>query len=150
MRKIKKAIFYFKNAVLGYALSSLSFSIIPFASFEHSVPERILAYSVGILFWGGLVYGSVMMLLVNRLRKQRSFKKYCLPGFLGFVRNRKALVADIGMLVAIILFIVFSKLFGAYRFITMITLSLSVFFIYLHSIFNGNNYAYISERRSNL
>lgn len=133
-------------SVLCYAVSSISFLCIPFSDFNEDGIKRIMAYMVGGLFWSGLIVGLILTAVLGFWRKKASKKKCKLPGILCFFRNKQAMRCDSAMLLMIVLFIISQNFLGLYHWISIILLSSMLFSIYMHSVLNGNNYAYAMQR----
>lgn len=129
-----------------FAISSSSFLFIPKSNFNGSDSQQVIAYSVSILFWGGLLSRIISLILLDFKRRKDKFRiSYC-PGMLRFFRNKKAKICDSCMIVSILAFIATEKHLGLYHTLSLVLLALSVLSIYLHSILNGNNYAYVFQK----
>lgn len=135
-----------RRSIAYYACSAASFLLIPISDFRGEGLERILAYLVGVLFWLGLLLGLVLTHRLSRIRKAAQYKAYQRPGLLCFFRNRRAVVGDIALLVSLLCLIVLQKLLGASHTASVALLSVTCFNVYLHAVFNGNNYAYAVQR----
>lgn len=133
-------------SILCFAVSSLSFFLIPFSNFRSSGIEQTMAYMVGGLFWLGLISGLIVTTILSHIRKKDSKKKNRLPGVLCFFKNKRAKQCDVTMFIALVLFIISQKLLGLYHWVSIILLSITLFSVYLHSILNGNNYAYAIQK----
>lgn len=133
-------------SVLCFAISSISFFLIPFSNFRGNGIEQTMVYMVGGLFWIGLVSGLIVTAILSHIRRKDSKKKNSLPGVLCFFKNKRAKQCDITMFVALVLFIISEKLVGLYHWVSIILLSITLFSLYLHSILNGNNYAYAIQK----
>lgn len=140
---LKKYLFL---SIFCFFISSFSFLFILISDFDGTKTERFFAYAVGGGFWSGLLTGLVLMFILGYKRKKVKFKKYKFPGILCFFGNKEAKICDIIILPSIILMIVFQRIFGVYHWLSIIFLSITLFSIYLHSVFNGNNYAYITQK----
>ena len=127
---------------LCFAVSSFSFLFIPKSNFNGDGSQKVLAYMVGILFWFGLFFGLLFLFILNIKRKQSRFKKYRLIGVFNFFKNKKAKNCDLAMCVSVVSFGISYHIFGLYHTMSLILLTLSTLSVYLHSILNGNNYAY--------
>lgn len=134
------------GSIVCFALSSMSFLLIPISDFNGTLIRRILAYMVGGLFWGGLLVGLIMMAILSSWIKKFFQKKRKLPGILCFFRNKQAKGCDCAMLMIIVLFIVSQRSLGLYHWISIILLSCMLMSIYMHSVLNGKIYAYIMQR----
>lgn len=133
-------------SVFCFTVSSLSFLLIPFSDFRGMGIKQTMAYMVGGLFWLGLILGLVITIILGNIRKRDSHKKHAIPGLLCFFKNKRAMQCDIVMFAALILFVISQKLLGIYHLASIILLSTTLFSVYLHSILNGNNYAYAIQK----
>lgn len=137
---------YIRISEVFFAISSSSFLFIPKANFNGRNSQRALAYVVGVLFWTGLTVGLFSMILLNNKRRKNKFRKYCCPGVIRFFSNKKAKICDVLMLLSLNIFLVVKHFIGLYHGFTLVLLALSVLLIYMHSILNGNNYAYAFQK----
>ena len=126
----------------AFAVSSASFLLIPVSSFSGTSLQKTLAYLVGILFWSGLIAGTAMSAVLGKIRRTEHYKKYDLPGALCFFKNKKAKLFDIVMIAAAVALIITSIIGAGTGWVYMILLSACVFSVYMHSVFNGNNYSF--------
>ena len=133
-------------SIFSFAISSFSFLLIPLSSFHGTKLQLIFAYAVGILFWSGLITGLIFTVLLGNKRKKAGFKGYTLPGIFNFFKNVKAKVFDVLMVFNVIMLLISSNLLGMYHNLSVLFLSLTCFSFYMHSIFNGNNYAYVNKK----
>ncbi len=144
--KIKSFNSYIIISIFSFAISSFSFLLIPLSSFHGTKLQLIFAYAVGTLFWSGLILGLIFIVLLSNQRKKDGFKKYKLLGIFNFFKNAKAKVFDVLMIFNVIMLIISSRLLGMHHNLSVIFLSLTCFSFYMHSIFNGNNYAYVNKK----
>lgn len=142
----KKYKLTFMGSTVCFAISSMSFFLIPVSDFNGKLIHRILAYMVGGLFWGGLLVGLIMTSILGSWMKKYSQKKRRLPGILCFFRNKQAKRYDCAMFLILVLFIVSQRILGLYHWISIILLSCMLMSIYMHSVLNGEIYAYIMQR----
>lgn len=133
-------------SMASFLISSLSFLMIPFSSFEGSKLQKALAYMVGFLFWIGLIVGLILTHYLSKIRQEYNYRKYFLPGIFCFFKNKKSRVCDILMIISAIAFIVVKTSFSNKILVLSITLSLLIFSVYIHSILNGNNYAFAVKK----
>ena len=133
-------------SVISFLISSLSFVLIPLSSFEGSKLQKALAYMVGVLFWTGLIVGLILTHYLSKIRQEHNYRKYLLPGIFCFFKNKKSRVCDILLIISAIAFIVVKVSFSNKILTLSIILSLLVFFIYIHSVLNGNNYAFAVKK----
>ncbi len=133
-------------SVISFLVSSLSFVLIPLSSFEGSKLQKALAYMVGFIFWIGLIVGLILTHYLSKIRQKHDYRKYFLPGILCFFRNKKSRFVDILMIILAIAFIIVKTSFSSEILVLSITLSLLVFSVYIHSVLNGNNYAFAVKK----
>lgn len=126
-------------SAVGFFLMSVSFILMPL--------ETIGIFS-GVIFWGGLVLG-VTLQIVLEARRRAFFAKYNMKcnkmqkprnGLLTFGSNQLAKIADIAMIVSIgatILAFICTKGLG---FLCYVFIAATVFTFCLHCIFNGRIY----------
>lgn len=141
--RLKKSMLF---SIFNFTVSSISFLLIPISNFHGTKLQLVFAYTVGVLFWSGLIVGLSVTILLGYKRKKDKFKVYKLPGIFNFFKNKKAKIFDVLMIFALIMFIIFSNLFGMYHNLSVLFLSLTWFFFCMHSVFNGNNYMYVSKK----
>lgn len=137
---------YIRISEVFFAISSSSFLFISKSDFNGRNSQRALAYMVGVLFWTGLTVGLLSMILLNSKRRKAKFQKYRCPGVIRFFSNKKAKICDVLMMFSLSLFLVIKYFNGLYHGFTLVLLALSVLLIYMHSILNGNNYAYAFQK----
>lgn len=136
----------FLNSLICFAVSSFSFLLIPLSDFRGTILQKLTAYVIGALFWIGFITGLIITMYIGNIRKKDCDKQYKLPGVLCFFKNEISVKCDISMIISVILLIIFQKLIGTYHIVSIILLSLTIFLIYIHSVFNGNNYAYMTKK----
>lgn len=126
-------------SVMGFFSASISFLLMPLESL------RILP---GALFWGGLIVGVLLQVILEH-RRRAFFAAYNMPrqkmqkprnGLCSFGSNRAAVIADrvMGLCVAaMILVLVLTK---GYGFWCYLCIAMAVFSFCLHCVFNGRIY----------
>ena len=133
-------------SVISFLISALSFILIPFSNFEGTKLQKALAYMVGFIFWIGLIVGLILTHYLGKIREKHNYRKYFLPGILCFFKNKKSKYIDILMIISAIAFIIVKTSFSNEILVLSITLSLLVFSVYIHSVLNGNNYAFAVKK----
>ena len=133
-------------SVISFLISALSFILIPFSNFEGTKLQKALAYMVGFIFWIGLIVGLILTHYLGKIREKHNYRKYFLQGILCFFKNKKSRFIDFLMIVSAIAFIIVKTLFSNEILVLSITLSLLVFSVYIHSVLNGNNYAFAVKK----
>ena len=126
-------------SVISFLISALSFILIPFSNFEGTKLQKALAYMVGFIFWIGLIVGLILTHYLGKIREKHNYRKYFLQGILCFF-------IDILMIISAIAFIIVKTSFSSEILVLSITLSLLVFSVYIHSVLNGNNYAFAVKK----
>lgn len=126
-------------SVGGFLLMSASFSLMPIES---------ITIIPGLLFWGGLVIG-VALQIVLEIRRRAFFKSYSVNrgkmqkpknGLLSFGSNTLAIIADRSMIIsfiAMILAFIFTKGHG---YICYAFIATTIFAFCMHCVFNGRIY----------
>lgn len=146
--KLKKT--KYKNALIAsigvFAMSSMSFLLIPISYFGGIKVQRFLAYMVGVLFWTGLIIGLIITFILGKVRKKANYQKYAMPGVICFFKNKKGKICDIVMIFSVALFIFIRLFFSNYILLWIIMLTISIFSTYMHSILNGNNYSFAVQK----
>lgn len=133
-------------SVISFLVSSLSFVLIPLSNFEGSKIQQAIAYMVGFIFWTGLIVGLILTYYLAKFRQKYNYKKYSLPGIFCFFKNKKSKVCDFLMVFSAITFFIIKTSFSNKIMVLSITLSLLVFSVYIHSVLNGNNYAFAVKK----
>ena len=129
-------------SILCFAVSSMSFLLIPMSNFNGTQIERILAYMVGILFWSGCIIGLAITFVLGRMRRKVGYKKYRIPGLFCFFNNKIGKICDIAMLISLIVIIAAKIMLKDHNLLWPVMISVAMFLIFIHSIINGNNYSY--------
>lgn len=133
-------------SVISFLISALSFILIPFSNFEGSKIQKALAYTVGFIFWIGLIVGLILTHYLGKKRQKHHYREHYLPGIFCFFKNKKSRACDILMIISAIAYIVVKTSFPDKIFVMSISLSLLVFSVYIHSVLNGNNYAFAVKK----
>ena len=146
MRKSKMDAVLLGISVLCFLMMSVTFMFMP--------KEPDGSFISGILFWIGLVSGSVLLVIVNSLRKE-FFKKNDIsykntkksrPGIFRFFSNRLAMIVDIICGAAFLGTVISMIATRGYGYICYPFISLTVFSFVLHCIFNGKNFDFILNK----
>ena len=126
-------------SICGFLLMSCGLALVPFP-WAGILP--------GALFWGGLLMGSVLLVILES-RRRAFFEHYRVKlekmqkprnGLLSFSSNKEAKIADIAMVisaVAAVLALIITKGSGL---ICYILIALTVFSFCMHCILNGRIY----------
>ena len=108
----------------------------------------------GIVFWTGLVGGSVMQIMLNAQRKDFfrknniSYKntKKSRAGIARFFTNRPAKIADVSFCVSLMATVIALIATKGYGYLCYVFISLTVFSFVLHCIFNGKNFDFVLNK----
>lgn len=129
----------------GYFLMSISFVLMPIDAL------KILP---GLLFWGGLLVGAALQIVLE-IRRRSFFKQYKAkrtnmqkPGFglLTFCSNQEGRIVDYTMaggLVATVLALLLTKGYGK---ICYLFIAITLYAFCLHCVFNGRIYFYVTNK----
>lgn len=133
-------------SIISFLISSLSFLMIPFSRFEGTLKQKVLAYLVGLFFWTGLIIGMIITFYLGKTRQKYNNKEHSLPGLFCFFKNKKSQIWDIIMLVSAFAFFIIKTAFANWTLAWSAALSLLTFSVYIHSVLNGNNYAFAVKK----
>lgn len=146
---MKKDISLMKIVIILLFISSFSLILSLFGDYSGNAFNIIMAYAVGVLFWGGLIAGYAILAVINSHRKNSPVNKTDRSadrvGIISFFSNRIAIIFDCAMPVLLILAIVFMFIPINNQVLTVIIYSLLVFSIHMHCLFNGMNFKYIKS-----
>lgn len=129
----------------GFAVLAISFLLMP-------VEE--LGFVPGILFWGGLIIGAALQIMLET-RRRSLFAKYNVNrktmqkprnGLLSFASNRIAAIGDGLLAVSAVVTVAAFILTKGTGYLCYAGLSMLVFFFCMHCIFNGRNYIYVKNQ----
>lgn len=131
-------------------VASLAIMLAPYAV-EKDNDSQVPMMIVGVLFWVGLLGAVAVNLRIGMARrkdptfsKRGSRLKYL--GLTHFFKNGNALLADVGMILSLIVFIVLEQC-DANQKIVFLFLGLLIFTFGMHCMLNGLNYLYINQKR---
>lgn len=130
----------------GFAALAISFLLMPIEA---------LGLVPGMLFWGGLIIGVVLQIVLEARRKslfaqynvKRETMQKARNGLLSFGSNYLAAIADILWAVSIIATIIVFVLTKGTGYFCYISLSVLVFSFCMHCILNGRIYIYIKNQK---
>lgn len=147
MGSIKKG---FAGAMAAFLISAVSPLLIPFAVDSDGKLDTA-GYAAGVMFWAGLVIGSIVYLSVSRklkseIREKPDGKKR-LPSALCFFSNSPAAIMDIVLIVGLAGSVYITVNVIVNEVVAAGCLLLALAGIYGHFLFNGKVYQYIWNRR---
>lgn len=133
------------TALMCYLVMSLTFLFMPL---EEDT------FITGIVFWAGLVSGSVLLMIVNGLRRaffrknDISYKntKKSRAGIFRLFSNRLAMIADILCGVSVLGTAISMLATHGFGYICYVFISLTVFSFVLHCVFNGKNFDFVLNK----
>lgn len=154
MKKTKQTEKLFLCSAASFSLMSLSILFMPLASELSEITNRISILVVGCVFWIGIVLGFVLLLMVNKERKEcfvksnkqnmqhnRGIRKsFLCPNFPATIFGFVMMMSLLGFII-----LLFTNL--KYGYVPFILLFLIVFSLCMYCLFNGKNYRYIKEIR---
>ncbi|NLI63654.1 MAG: hypothetical protein GX367_02860 [Bacteroidales bacterium] len=145
---------YLILSILGFLISSSTFFLVPFASFEKGGIAQKLAYTIGIAFWIGILAAVIFTMLLSSLRSKEEKKEknkrksHSKIGLVKFFSNKIAKTFDIIFMVSLAGQVIV-LIIGAHIMVEVTILFLLVFSFEMHCIFNGKNYSYIIKHKEN-
>ena len=118
------------------------------------MPVEGMGPVAGLLFWGGLILGTVLQFVLEACRKALFARYNVKPatmqkarsGLLSFRSNTPASVADIIMVGAVVATVAAFLLTKATGYICYVCLSVLIFSFCMHCILNGRIYVYVKNR----
>lgn len=132
-------------SISGFLLMSVSFILMPVKS---------LKLTPGILFWSGLVFGSITQVILE-VRRRAFFKSFKVKrknmqkprnGLLSFCSNREATVADGAMLICILAAVLAFIITKGYGYVCYIFLAAALFSFCMHCVLNGRIYFHANNQ----
>ncbi len=150
---MKKDILLFRISCVLFAISSFSILLSFIGDYKGNGISVLFAVLTGVLFWTGLVFGIVSILLVNKHRKKSEKKKSVdyisrirRTGAASFFSNKLAAKVDIAMVALFILMLVTMFIPAVSQNITLVFVAFFMFSVYMHCMLNGVNYKYINSK----
>ncbi len=107
---------------------------------------------VGVLFWGGLIAGYVMLSMLGKRRNEYSLKDSDFSNLvkknkgitiLKFASNKQAFYFDVSMGISFIFGVIFLFIPGIGQSIFVVLFAIFLFSLHMHCILNGMNFKYI-------
>lgn len=146
-------------------ISSFSLLLSFFGDYNGNLFNKIIAYTIPVLFWGGMIVAYVMLYKFNKKRTVLSENEKItqkesanshnrikrptrfMPGALRILSNKYATIFDFLSLIFLILIIVFSFIPNMNQAVVIVSLTLLVFCLHMHCLLNGVNFTYILLKR---
>lgn len=145
MCKKSKCNVYLIASVISFFVFSVSFLLMPIETRKVINDVNLVSIVAGVMFWLGLVIGSVMQILFCKSIGKVAFEKKTNPGLISFFKNKLAMVFDV-LLILSGLGLVFSIILtSATGYACYIFVTLTAFCFCAHCIFNGKNYCFIAN-----
>ncbi len=157
MNKHKSDVFLFVALVVSFLFVALSFLLIPIESDKLIGELSLMPFIAGIVFWVSLV-SALIFLVVLSVKRRKFYVRYNLKqnekhkriGFLSFFRNKFAAAVDILMVISFVLLVIVFVVTGGKYYDSYVAISLSLFLLFMHSIFNGKLFFYICALRKTI
>ena len=133
-----------------YALMSLAILLLPFVNSGGTAGQDILQYVIGILFWAGLLAGSVFYIFLYRKYKNRIVTELPdgrVPAFLRFFSSPAAAATDLALILGIGGMVYCSLAEKPAEGLELASMFLLVTSLYLHFLVNGKIFRYISQSK---
>ncbi len=154
MRSINRIKQLFWFATIFLLLMAGSILIMPMATKVGEEDRTVLLLS-GLVFWISCIAGYTLLFMANKERKYFIRRKLdgdismgCRSGIITFFDNVPATIADVAMIASFLLFvgIYFTEL--KYEYISYVLLSILVFSLNMHCLFNGRIYKATKYKRT--
>lgn len=148
---MKKDNLLFRICCAMFGISAFSILLSFFGDYNGNQSAVFFAVMTGVLFWGGLILGVVLLFILNNHRKKnKHFRDVGRTGnqrfgALSFFSNKTAAVFDIAMVVLLILVVISMFIPLMNQGITLALFAFFLFSVYMHSLFNGVNFTYINS-----
>lgn len=136
-----------------FSINDTVFSVMPLNM--PNIEPRILNIIIGSVFWGFLIIGIVMQVILARRRKMwirrnhlwrnRNFT-YSKVGILAFAQNTFGCIADVILGLSLIILIIAAVLTKSAGYVCYAALAVFVFAFCLHCILNGKIFYYIQNQ----
>lgn len=149
MKKIQMDGLLLGLSVLSFLTMSVSFLLMPV--------EKMKLFP-GLLFWGGLVAGTALLIVLEQRRRtffrvhggNRSKFQKSRIGLLSIRSNREATIADCALLASVAATILAFVLTKGTGYICYVCVAAAAFFLCLRCILNGRLYFHIQNREKTL
>lgn len=150
-----------KFVVISLAISSFSLLLVMFGDYNGNALNKAIAVLTGVLFWGFLIIGYVILGIISGHRKTYERKNRAdlgrkanrdankRPGIICFFSNQKAIIADIVMIVSFIINLIFMFIPSVNQVVAVIFIAIFAFAVHMHCVLNGVNFRYIAHISKN-
>lgn len=153
MRRRKKDIILLCVSICSFFVMALSILIMPIET--DNIEPRTLNIIIGSMFWGFLIIGVTIQIILaqrrkswirkNHLRRNRSFLNSKV-GIISFAQNLFGCIADVTLGLSLIVLIVALVLTNSAGYACYISLSIFVIAFCLHCILNGKIFYYVQNQ----
>lgn len=153
MQRRKQDIILLCVSIGSFYLMALSFLLMPLKLPE--IEPRILNIISGTMFWGFLIIGIVMQVILaqrrkiwirrNHLQRNRNFL-HSKVGIIAFAQNVFGRIADVIFGLSLIALIIALILTGSAGYVCYIALAVFIFAFCLHCILNGKIFYYVQNQ----
>lgn len=132
----------------GFFVMSVDFMLMPIGSNDITHDYRWLDIITGLLFWIGLIVGTVLFAiyiskckkLYNENRGNKNVYQEKHIGLITFFSNKAAMIADVALFISIILFGVLMIFTDRTSYICYISISILAFSFIMHCILNSKSF----------
>lgn len=144
----KKILYEFLISTCLFALMSVSVLLVPLSGNGQTSMQKAVGNVIGILFWLGLLGGSIVYILMISRNKScvaeiKNTRK--LPSVFCFFRNKEAAVVDIVLAISIVGIIIGNTAGNLPEAMDITFLFLGVTALYGHFLVNGDFFQYIKS-----
>lgn len=131
-------------SIASFGIMSITFMLMPLDIMLNIINSRLINIIIGIIFWLGLLIGTVSQLILSIKTKPMRKEGYRKPGLLVFFSNRLATAFDLIMIISLIGLAVSLIATNMVGYSCYVFLSLTVLSFVMHCIFNGQSYKLIT------
>lgn len=148
MSTIKQANTLLLLSTISFFIMSVDFMFMPIGSNDITHDYRWLDIITGLLFWIGLIVGTVLFViyiskckkLYNENHGNKNVYQEKHIGLITFFSNKEAMIADVALLVSVVLFAILMIFTDRTSYICYISISILVFSFIMHCILNSKSF----------
>ncbi len=149
----KKCSIHIVGSIVGFLILSVSFLLMPVDSNDAQGKIGVISLLSGIMFYLGLIIGIVMQISASvsckKVIKKSGIKEKIEGqpkiGLISFFQNKLAKIFDVLKAISLIGLIVVISFITSTGYICYVLIATLVFSFFMHCIFNGKNYFYVSN-----